>query len=110
MSAPPLSIDDFKTELSNRYSDPVTQLRSPTELIHLLDQRQVFLNASIFMELMEQVQLIVAKLGQLAVENGIEIGFDLSEQGKLVCAKLLEYGQKLPFSLPQAVVSETMES
>lgn len=54
MSTPPLSIEDFKTELSNRYIAPVTELRSRTELIHLLDQRQVFLNASIFRELIDR--------------------------------------------------------
>ena len=57
--------------------------------------------------MMEQVQLIVAELGRFAIENGIAGGFDLSEQGKIVCAQLLEYGQRLPLSLPQAVVEES---
>lgn len=106
MSFLPLSIDAFKTALVNRYLQPLEHLQSRAELERLLEERDVFRFAAIFVELVEQVQLIVAELGRLTEENGIERGFDLSEQGKLVCSQLLEFGQRLPLSLPQAVVEE----
>ncbi len=106
MNTPPLTTDDFQTALTDRYLQPAVCLHHREELVRLLEEREVFLNVDVFMELVEQARLINAELGRLLKEQNVQDGIDLSEQGEIICAQILEWGRKLPLSLPQAVIKE----
>ncbi len=106
MSQPPLTIAEFKTSLVDRYLQPLDHLPSRVHLERLLEKRGVFQNAVIFSEYVEQLRSIFARLNRMFSEHGIIAGSDLSAQALGMCNELLEYGQRLPLSLPQAIVDE----
>ena len=107
MSTPPLTIDEFKSSLVDRYLQPLEHPHSRVDLERLLEERGVFQNAAIFSEYVEQLRSIFARLNSMLSEHGIIAGSDLSAQALGMCDELLEYGQRLPLSLPQAVVEES---
>ena len=103
----PISTDELKTALVDRYLQAVEYPCSRADLERLLDEREVFDNAGIFMEYANQLKLILEELRRLAVASGSTEASDMSELGAMVYGQLLKFGQRLPLSLPQAVLEES---
>ena len=106
MSTSPMAIDEFRNALIARYLQPLQHPRSRADLEKLLEDRGVFNNAATLTETVDQFRLICAKLNSLFREQEIVLGSDLSAQAIDMCDELVEYAQRLPLSLPQAVVEE----
>lgn len=99
-----MALEEFENALVDRYMQSLEHLQSREELKRLLKSRNVFENASIFVEYGKQLELILEELRRIAVAAGDSNGADMAELGASVCGKVLKYGQQLPLSLPQAVV------
>lgn len=109
MSTSPMALDEFESALVDRYLQALEHLQTREELKQLLKTRDVFLNASIFMEYAKPLGLILEELRRISVAAGDSNGSDLAELGASVCGKVLKYGQQLPLSLPHAVVDPSGE-
>ena len=105
-----LTIEEFKSSLVDRYSQPLELLRSRVELESLLESKRVFHHAVDVTETLEQLRLIFQRLGQICKDAGSSEGFDLSEQARTMCDEVLNGAQQLALTLPQAALDPLGET